>query len=191
MSTNFLPKSVFKGTNSDGSTFTAREYDFETFAVLELGNLFIGLLGGGLFCAIMSPIILVMLMLNFTGRFNVIYLLIYAFSGYFIYDCANGWIFIVFLNLFIGESGLVFLTCVNIACIVVITVLTLFGKTTVNIINAIAADELTRYVVFFIAMGVIFYIAYSVAGQTVDTDWLGVTEDIKRMKEERFNTNSL
>lgn len=188
MSTNFLPKSVFKGTNSDGSRFIAREYDFETFAVLESFNFFAYLLAGGLLCAIMSPIILLIIMLNFTGRFNYIYLLVFAFSGYFVYDCANGWIFSIFLNIFIEESGLIFLTCLNIGCLVVISFLTLFGRTTVNIINTIAGDEITRYVIFFIAMGIIFYIAYSVSGQNIDKDWLGVTEGIKQMKEEQYKS---
>jgi hypothetical protein len=184
MSTNFLPKSVFKGTNSDGSTFIAREYDFETFALFEVGNFFAFLLVGGLFCAILSPIILVMIMLTFTGRFNFLYLLIYAFSGYFVYDCANGWLFSLFLNIFIDTDGLIFLTCVNIACMVIITILTFFGRTIINIINAIAADEITRYVIFFIITGIAFYITYKIANSSIDTEWLGVTQKIKELNNE-------
>lgn len=184
MSFNFLPKSVFKGTNSDGTTFTAREYDFGTFAVLELGSFLGYLLVGGIFCAIISPIMLVMIMLTFTGRFNFIYLLIFIFSGYFIYDCAQGWLFSAFLNIFIEEGGLIFLTCINIGCFVIISILTLFGKTIVNVINTMSDDVNTRYIIFFVATGVVFLITYLISGSIVDVNWLGVTEGIKNMKLE-------
>jgi hypothetical protein len=183
MSTNYLPKSVFKGTNSNGTSFVAREYDFETFALFEVGGFISGLLVGGLFCAVASPIILVMLMLNFTGRFNFVYLLVIAFSSYFIYDCANAWLFSAFLNIFIGAEGLVFLTCINIACIVVIVVLTLFGRSTVSLVNSISADVTTRYIAFFILVGILFCVSYSLASDEINADWLGLTKEMELIRQ--------
>lgn len=181
MSFNILPKNVIEGTNSDGKSFRAFEYDFSTFATLQLISFFSYLLVGGLFCAIMSPIILVMLMLQFTGRFNIMYLTIPIFSGYFIYDCANGWIFSAFLNIFIEEEGLVLLAGMNVACIVAIIVLTLFGKIIYNTINALSQDVFNRYLIFFIFVGFIFCLSMAFAFETINEQWLGVTKIINEL----------
>ena len=181
MSFNILPKNVIEGTNSDGKSFRAFEYDFGTFATLQTITLVSYVLAGGLFCAIMSPIILVMLMLQFTGRFNIIYLTIPIFSGYFIYDCANGWVFSALLNIFIEEEGLVILAGMNVACIVVIAVLTLFGKTILNTINAISHDVFNRYVIFFMFVGFIFCLSMAFAFEHINIQWLGVTKIINEL----------
>jgi hypothetical protein len=175
MSFNILPKNVIEGTNSDGKNFRAYEYDFNTFATLQMMSFFSYLLVGGFFCAIASPIILVMLMLNFTGRFNVLYLTIPVLSGYFIYDCANGWIMSLLLNFFIEADTLVLLAGIHIACIVVIAVLTIFGKVILNTINAISNDVTNRYIIFFIVVGFIFCLSMAFAFEHINVEWLGLT----------------
>lgn len=175
MSFNILPKNVIEGTNSDGKNFRAYEYDFGTFATLQTMTLITYLLGGGLFCAIASPIILVMLMLNFTGRFNILYLTIPILSGYFIYDCANGWLMSLLLNFFIEADTLVFLAGMHIACIVVIVILTIFGSLIMNTINAISHDVKNRYIIFFIVVGFIFCLSMAFAFEHINVEWLGLT----------------
>jgi hypothetical protein len=184
MSFDFLPKNVFKGRTSDGKKFEAFEYSFEAYALRELGSFFSYLFVGGFLCAIASPIILVMLMLNFTGRFNIIYLLIPIFSGYFIYDCANGWLFSLFLNIFIEETGLIFLTCLNISCISVILVMTIFGKSIYNYIINKSNDAVERYVIFFVMMGIVFALSWYISHKKINHNWLGVS---KIQKEETVN----
>ena len=176
MSFDFLPKNVFKGRTSDGKKFEAFEYSYETYAWMQLGTFFSYLFVGGFLCAIASPIILVMLMLTFTGRFNILYLLIPIFSGYFIYDCANGWIFSALLNIFIEEGGLIFLTCLNISCISVITVMTIFGKSIYNYIINKYNDPTERYVIFFIMMGIVFAFSWLIAYKKIEHNWLGVSK---------------
>lgn len=175
MSFNIFPKNVIQGTNSDGKSFRAFEYDFNTFATLQFMSLISYLLVGGFFCAIASPIILVMLMLQFTGRFNIIYLTIPILSGYFIADCANGWLMGLLLNFFIEADTLVLLVGIHIACIVVIAVLTIFGKLILNIINAISNDVTTRYIIFFMVVGFIFCLTMAIAFEDINVEWLGLT----------------
>ena len=176
MSFNIFPKNVIKGETSDGKSFTANEYDFDTFATLQLFSLGGYLIIGGLFCAIASPIILVMLMAHFTGRFNFVYLAIPIFSGYFIYDCTNGWIMSLILNFFIEADTLVSLVCMHIACISVIVVMTLFGKFIINVINAATDDVFNRYGFFFSAMIIIFIISWIIASQHMNVEGLGLTK---------------
>ncbi len=183
MSFDFLPKNVIKGKTSDGKKFEAFEYSFETYALMQLGTFFSYLFVGGLICAIASPIILIMLMLQFTGRFNIIYLLIPIFSGYFIYDCANGWIFSALLNIFIEEGGLIFLTCLNISCVSVIIVMTVFGKSIYNYIVNKYNDATERYITFFFMMGVVFAISWFIASKNIDKNWLGVSKVITEETE--------
>jgi len=176
MSFNIFPKNVIKGETSDGKSFTANEYDFDTFATLQLVSLGGYLIIGGLFCAIASPIILIMLMAHFTGRFNFVYLSIPILSGYFIYDCANGWIMSLILNFFIEADTLVSLVGMHMACISVIIILTFFGKFIINIINAATDDVFNRYGFFFSAMIIIFIISWIIASQHMNVEGLGLTK---------------
>lgn len=179
MSFDLLPKNVIKGKTSDGKGFEAFEYSFETYAILQLGNLFITILVGGLFCAISSPIILIMLLIQFTGRFNIVYLAIPILSGYFIYDCANGWLFSLLLSLFIGGKGLVLLTCMNIACIVVVCFMTLFGSVIYNYIIKTASEVSERYLILFFIIGCVFILSWFIASCHVNVDWIGLSPILK------------
>jgi hypothetical protein len=175
MSFNILPKNVIEGKGSDGKSFRAFEYDYSTFATLQMITLGSYLLVGSMFCVIASPIILVMLMLTFTGRFNILYLTIPILSGYFIADCANGWLMSAILNFFIEPDTLVLLAGGHVACIVVIVVLTLFGKIILNTINAISDDVTNRYIIFFVVVAFIFCLSMAFAFETINVEWLGLT----------------
>ena len=182
MSFDFLPKNAITGRTSDGKKFEAFEYDFGTYAVLQIGGLISTLLIGGLFSAVSGAIILVMLMLQFTGRFNIIYLAVPILSGYWLYDCHNGWIFSAIIDFFAGKGPLLFLAKMNVGCIVVIVFMTLLGKTIYNTIINMTNDANTRYVILFVAMFVVFIIAYIIAGDTINEEWLGVSHIYKNVQ---------
>ncbi len=175
MSFNILPKNVIKGKNSDGTEFKAFEYDYSTYTNMQLMGLFSYLMVGGFFCAIASPIILFILLVHFTGRFNILYLTIPILGGYFIYDCANGWLISAFLNIFIGDTGLLFLASMNMACIVVICVMTLFGGFIYNAIVNKTDDMADRYAMLFFGTLCLFIISWIIARGSIDANWLGIT----------------
>lgn len=176
MGFNIFPKNVIKGETSDGKSFIANEYDFDTYANLQFLNLIYVLMVGSLFCSIAAPIILFIILFNFTGKFNFVYLAIPILGGYFIYDCQHAWLMSLFLNLIIDEKILIVLVCINITCLIIIGLLTVFGKIIVSIINALAADKTTRYVFFFILVGIIFYFTYNAVAKDFTVDWLGLTK---------------
>ena len=175
MSFNIFPKNVIKGETSDGKSFIANEYDFDTFATLQLMNLGLYLVVGSLFCIIASPIILIMIMIGFTGRFNFVYLSIPILSGYFILDCAKGWLMSLLLNFFIEADTLVLFVGIHIGCIAVIVVLTFFGKFIFNTINSITDEVMNRYVIFFFIMGLIFCFSMAMSFDYINVEWLGLT----------------
>jgi len=51
----------------------------------------------------------------------------------------------------------------------------LFGPSIVRIVNWSSDDIPTRYVIFFVAMAILFLIAYNIAGNHIDNNWLGLT----------------
>lgn len=175
MSFNILPKNAITGRTSSGEKFEAFEYDFGTYAVLQVGSLLATLLVGGLFSAVSGFIVMIMMLVLFNGRFNIISLAVPILSGFWLYDCHNGWIFSAFLNIFVGSEGLIFLSCVNAACIVVITFIVVLGPLIVKTINSLSNDVTTRYVIFFIGVTILFVKAYFIAAKHIDINWLGVT----------------
>ena len=175
MSFNILPKNAFTGRTSSGEKFEAFEYDFSTYAVLQIGSLLATLLIGGLFSAVSGFIVMIMMMVLFNGSFNPVSLAVPILSGFWLWDCHNDFIFSAFLNIFIGKEGLIFLSCVNVANIVVIAFMVLFGPSIVRIVNWSSDDIPTRYVIFFVAMAILFLIAYNIAGNHIDNNWLGLT----------------
>lgn len=163
MSFNLFPKSVIEGRTSSGKTFRAFEYDFSTFINLQLISIICNLIIGFLICSIISPIILIMIMLTFNGRFNFLYLLIPLFSGYFLLDVFNDWFFIMLLKMFISDFWLKILVSVNITSIISIIILTIFGEYIVNKINGMTKDLIERYIIFFFIMIIIITLTMKIA----------------------------
>ncbi len=182
MSFNFLPKNAITGRTSSGEKFTAFEYDFGTYALLQLPGFIGALLIGGLFSAISGPIILIMLMLQFTGRFNLMYLTVPILSGYWLYDCHNGWLLSAMVNFIVEKETLLFLCKMNVACIAIITVMTLLGKTIYKLIVSLTNDVINRYIILFVLMFIVFLVSYVYVDDTINENWLGITEFYKDLQ---------
>jgi len=182
MGFDLLPKNVFIGKDSNGKKIEFFEYDFGTYALMHLGSIFATLFVGGLFCSISSFIILIMAMIHFNGRFNPISITIPILSFYWLYDCHHNWIISAVVGFFVECDGLIFLSCVNIASVAVLCVMTFFGPSLVRIINGMSDVVTHRYVIFFILMAIVFFISYKIGGIYIDRDWLGVTHDIPNIK---------
>lgn len=161
MLNNLLPKNVFKGTNSDGSRFTAREYDYETYATLELGNLIILILFGGLLSAILSPFVFIILLLGFNGRFSLMPLACIFFSGYFIYDANHGWLFMNVLSIIFDNDQMSFIYNMHYAILVASGVLLVFGTVIHKLICQMTTDVSMRWIIFLSAIGLALMLGYS------------------------------
>ena len=174
METNLFPKNVFKGTNSDGSRFTAREYDFDTYANLELGNLFAVVVFGGLFSAFASPILFIFLLLAFNGRFSLMPLDCILFSGYFLYDANHGWIFTNILSIIFDNSQMSFIYNMHCGIILGSLVLLFFSNTIHSTICSITNEVAVRWVLFLAVIGLALFIGYAKGHQytSKQPDWV-------------------
>ena len=178
---NIFPKSVFKGTNADGSKFTANEYDFSTYANIASANFFVYLLFGALFSGFVAPIVLLLSVLSFNGRFNMLYVLGIIFSGYFLYDCYHGWLILLLLSFICnGDTGVEYywfidlLVALNVGVLVTITALMVFGRPLFDWINEKIEDYHSKLAYLF-GFVLLIFIFGCVKGNTIvnkDKDWV-------------------
>lgn len=174
MSNNFLPKNVFKGTNSDGSRFTAREYDYETYATLEIGNFFVVLIMGSLFSAFISPFLFIFLLLSFNGRFSLMPLACILFSGYFIYDANHGWIFMNILSIIFDNDQMSFIYNMHYAILVASGILLVFGTVIHKFICQMTTEVSMRWIIFLSAIALALMLGYNKGKQytSKQPDWV-------------------
>lgn len=149
---NITPKNIYKGRNSDGSTFRVEEWDFATLANLELGGLFIAIIFCMALVSIISPIFAILSIITFSGRFNLMYVLGILFGTYFLYDCSNGWLGVLCLTFFATEPTINIIFRLNIVSIVLCSIFLVFGRTIANMI----ISPITQYsedAYFFLSEG--------------------------------------
>lgn len=139
MSKPFVPKSIFKISNPDGTTSTATEWDF---GQIGSGGLeFIpGLIGGLLLSIVITPILFLISTLKsliIPSFLNYIGIVI---GIYFLIDCYNQWLFSS-IFIFLGSGTITFFVTLNIAVLISNIVIVLFGN---SIANSLKKDESGR-----------------------------------------------
>jgi len=137
---NITPRSILKGRNSDGSSFSVAQWDFNTISNMQTTGLLVGLVVGLITSSIASPVILLFSLLAFNGRLNMGFILSALISGYFLLDCHNGWITISAINIFFTEPTINLLVSINTASLLISLILILFGGTIYGIINSPVKD---------------------------------------------------
>lgn len=115
---NILPKHILKGTNSNGSTFSVNEWDYSTLANLQGVGFFVALIISLLLCSVASPIILILCVVIYNGKTNILSLIGALISTYFLIDCYNDWLAIKALGLFCDESEIKLFIAFNIASLI-------------------------------------------------------------------------
>lgn len=154
---NFGPKNVHKGTNSDGTKFRVDEYDFNTYAGLELGKLAMGLLCFGLIAPFVSVIFFLCAIWNFDGRSRIEYPMCILLSTYFLFDAFKGWVVLCLVSIFFDENQINWLLGINAGIIICSLYLWIFGHSAANIIGKMTGFAVRwLYMVFFIAVSMFF-----------------------------------
>jgi hypothetical protein len=138
---NITPKNIYKGRNSDGSSFRMEEWDFATLSNIELGSGIIVFIFCMAFISIISPLLTLLTILSFSGRFNFMYVLSILLGGYFLYDCSHGWLGVLCLSFFASESTINLIINLNIASIVISSILVIFG----GFIRDLIAKPIDKY----------------------------------------------
>jgi hypothetical protein len=177
MSLNFLPKNISKGTNSDGSKFTFKEYDYGTYLNIEFANFFIYLLFGALFSSFVSFFILIYTILYFNGRFSLMYILGIIFSCYFLYDCYHGWLLLLILS-FLCDSGvgvqdywiIDMLVAMNIGVLLVNVALIIFGGQLYSWVIGNIEKVSVRWLYFVSFVLIVFIYGYQKGNKITNKD---------------------
>lgn len=163
MESNFLPKNVFKGTNADGSRFTAREYDFETFAQLEFGSLILMLFGGAVLGVFLAPLLFVLSVLSFDGYSKIKFWITGIISAYVLFDFSHGWLMLRLLDFMFDESSLNVLFAVNTGVLIACIGFVLIGR--------FLYESLGSRLFYILAILFMFFIGYNI-GKTDKTGWV-------------------
>jgi apolipoprotein N-acyltransferase len=161
MLNNLTPKNVFKGTNADGSKFTAREYDFETYATLELGSVFTLLFGGAILGVFLAPLLFVLSVLSFDGYSKIKFWVTAIISAYVLFDFSHGWLMLRLLDFIFEESSLNILLAINTGVLICSVGFILIGGLLYRWIIDTNESLSTRWVVYIVAVSIIFFIGYS------------------------------
>jgi hypothetical protein len=174
------PKNTFKGRNSDGSTFRIQEWDFATLSSLELGGFLVMFIFCMAFISIISPLVTILAILSFSGRFNFMYMVSILFGGYFIYDCLHGWMGVLCLSFFASEPTIGLLVKLNIASVVVSVVLMIFGGFIADMITSSRNTFL-----FYLFIVVLFVGSFTISGNVIpkDNGWVKRNIDYVSPKE--------
>jgi hypothetical protein len=181
---NITPKNTYKGRNSDGSTFRIQEWDFATLSNMELSGYAIVFVFCMALIPIISPLITILAILGFSGRFNFMYVLSILFGGYFLYDCSHGWMGVLCLSFFASEPTIGLFVKLNIASIVITSVLMIFG--------GVIADMITssrNAVVFYVFIAVVFMGSFLMSGSVVPKEkgWVKRNLDYVSPQEKEEN----
>jgi hypothetical protein len=177
---NITPKNIYKGRNSDGSTFRMEEWDFATLSNMELGGFAIAFVTCMALISIISPLLTILAVLAFSGRFNLMNVLAILFGGYFLYDCSHGWLGIVCLNLFASEATINLFVKLNIASIVISSVLLIFG----GVIGSMMANSRNAFL-FYLFIAVLFVGSFMLGGSVIPKDKGWVKRNIDYVSPEK------
>jgi hypothetical protein len=190
MESNFLPKNVFKGTNADGSKFTAREYDFETIAHLEVGSFILMLFGGAILGVFLAPLFFILSVLSFDGYSKIKFWVIMLISGYVLFDFSHGWLMLRLLDFMFDESSLNVLFAINTGVFVSSIVLILVGGLLYRWIIDTSNSVGSRWLFYIISVCIMFLIGYNI-GKTDKVGWvrqeLGLDENPEQDDYEKYS----
>ena len=190
MESNFLPKNVFKGTNADGSKFTAREYDFETIAHLEVGSFILMLFGGAILGVFLAPLFFILSVLSFDGYSKIKFWVIMLISGYVLFDFSHGWLMLRLLDFMFDESSLNVLFAINTGVFVSSIVLILVGGLLYRWIIDTSNSVGSRWLFYIISVCIMFLIGYNI-GKTDKVGWvrqeLGLDENPGQDDYEKYS----
>ena len=81
---NFRPEKVFLGKHADGSNLRIEEWNYDSRAGYELAGSFMSIFAGVLFVQIISPFLLVLTILGFNGRANILNIIGVVLGSYFL-----------------------------------------------------------------------------------------------------------
>ena len=124
-----MPKSVFRGENSDGSSFHVEEWNYTDWADLQIIPsifMFLFLLA---IASVAAPV-LTLLLLSFVGvEARLRYLFTALLSAYVLYDFSHGWICMIGSGFFFSPKNLSYIMNANLISMVISLFMLFFHRT--------------------------------------------------------------
>lgn len=163
---NITPRNILKGTNSNGTSFRAEEWDFNTLAQIELTGLIGIILISIVLSSFISAIFLIFCAVKFNSTGNLLNVIGILVSTYFLVDCSHGWVTLWALWCCFDESTINTLIGLNVACILAHVVLLFFGGIINQTINGSKP-------ILIVILGIVMAIGFAIGISThSDKGWV-------------------
>lgn len=117
---DLIPKSIFKGTNSDGTTFKVNEWSPDSVGNLDMSPLLPMIFFWCCFMAIASPIMLLLSLIYYRGLPQLSSIVGIVVGGIFLCACYYTWLPFLFLMIFVPNEYM--------DIMIIVTIATMFGN---------------------------------------------------------------
>ena len=130
----FLPRSIFKGVNADGSKFTVTEWEFGSIDIFGDGSGFALLMGffiGVVLLSVVTPICLLISIFGYKGKIPTSSLVGFVGGVYYLFDASKNWLAHKFAIITFGEAltdKFITLTWISLFCFGCIALISILSK---------------------------------------------------------------
>ena len=163
---NITPRSIFKGKNSDGTTFRAEEWDFNTLAQIEVTGMLVMIGVTLVLSSFLSLFLMIMCIINYSGGGTFINIIGIIIGTYFLIDCSQGWLTLMALWLFFDERTINLIVGLNVGALVVHLTLVMFGTRLDKSVNGNLGS-------IIVILGIIFGVGMCIGvGMHSDKGWV-------------------
>jgi len=115
---DFTPKSIFKGTNSDGTTFKVNEWSPDSIGNLDMSPMIPMLVFWCCLMAVASPIMLLLSLVYYRGLLQLSSIIGIIVGGIFLCCAYFTWLPFLFLMIFFTEDVMNFMIVMTIATMI-------------------------------------------------------------------------
>lgn len=152
---DLIPKSIFKGTNSDGTTFKTNEWNPDSVGNLDMSSFLPMVFFWCCLMAIASPIMFLLSLIYYRGLPQVSSIVGIVVGGIFLYACYYAWIPFMFLMIFLPNEYM--------DIVIIATIATMFGNALLLIPSLFLGGRLKLIIIASAIIGLIL-------GKSIGTD---------------------
>ena len=130
----FMPKNVFRGNDSNGTSYNIVEWDFATIATMDMFSTIFTLIVGFAMASIIAPIVLFLLLFNVGANARWLYIIPAVLSSYVIWDFTHRWLSTIATSFFANDKYMGYILTANVITLIISVVFILFSSLLNNFI---------------------------------------------------------
>jgi len=130
----FMPKNVFRGSDSNGTSYNIVEWDFATIATMDMFSMLFTLIVGFAMASIIAPIVLFLLLFNVGANARWLYIIPAVLSSYVIWDFTHRWLSTIATSFFANDKYMGYILTANVITLIISVVFILFSSLLNNFI---------------------------------------------------------